>query len=91
MSFISLSMLLIAIILPAMYSNGIHSKAVSAFLRFRVSQVMRADASIRAFSTMILFGFPVLPDVCIVKVGQLLFHSFRKSSNVIFSILSIQS
>ena len=67
--FISLSMLRMAIILPAMYSKGIHSNAVSPFFRFRVSQVMRADASILAFSTIIFFGLPVLPDVCIVKVG----------------------
>ena len=63
MSFSLRSMLLTTIILPAMKSSDMHKRAESPGFRPKKSQVMRAEASIRLFSTSIDLGCPVLPLV----------------------------
>ena len=70
-------------ILPAMKSSGMQSRAVSPGCRPRKSQVMRADASMRRFSTVIGFGLPVEPLVWTTSVGEALSHSERNSFRVI--------
>ena len=73
---------LTTIILPAMKSSGRHSRAVSPSCSSRKSHVIRAEASMRRFSTNIGFGLPVDPLVCTSTVSEELFHSSRNSPSV---------
>ena len=50
---------------------------------------MRAEASMRRFSTYIGLGLPVEPLVCTNTVGLSLCHSAKNSSNDIVSFLDI--
>ena len=61
---------------------GRHSNAASPGFKPRKSHVMRAELSMRRFSTSIGFGAPVLPLVCTSMVGAVLFHSARKAERV---------
>ena len=66
------------------------SKAVSPGCNPRKSHVMRAEASMRRFSTSISFGLPVDPLVFTRTYGDGLFHSLINSSFVI-SFLTLRS
>lgn len=62
------------------------SNAESPGRKPRKSQVIRAELSIRFFSTHIGFGLPVEPLVCTRSVSLDEFHSFKKSSTVIICL-----
>ena len=73
------------IILPAIKSSGMQSRAESPSCSPRKLQVIRAEASMRRFSTQSGFGVPVEPLVCTSSCPEGLFQSLRNSSSVILS------